>query len=76
MCGDDTTVYTSAQDNDLKARMKDGDVDGLAAQNAYLKEALETCRTQMFGLTQQVQHIQAHLSQMPLFCIFVALLRQ
>ena len=56
VCGDDTIVYASAQDSDLKARMKDSDVDGLAAQNAYLKEALETCRTQISGLTQQVQH--------------------
>lgn len=59
------------------ARMKDGDVDGLAAQNAYLKEALETCRTQIFGLTQQVQHHpKARLSQMLCSCICVAFLGQ
>lgn len=34
--------------------MKDGDTDALASQNQYLKEALETCRTQILELTQQV----------------------
>ena len=42
------------QDSDLTAKMKDGDTDALAAQNQYLKEALETCRTQILELTQQV----------------------
>ena len=42
------------QDSELTAKMKDGDTDALAAQNQYLKEALETCRTQILELTQQV----------------------
>ena len=47
-------VLSPSQDSDLTATLKDGDIDGLAAQNAYLKDALEACRTQIFELTQQV----------------------
>lgn len=43
-----------AQDSELTAKMKDGDVEGLAQQNMYLKEALEACRKQITELTQQV----------------------
>ena len=45
---------TLTQDSELTTKMKDGDTDALAAQNQYLKEALETCRTQILELTQQV----------------------
>jgi len=43
-----------AQDSELTAKMKDGDVEGLAQQNMYLKEALEACRKHITELTQQV----------------------
>ena len=50
-----TNMYVIlVQDSELTAKMKDGDTDALAAQNQYLKEALETCRTQILELTQQV----------------------
>lgn len=48
------SVMFAAQDSNLTAEMGEGDVDGLAAQNAYLRDALEACRKQISELTQQV----------------------
>ena len=48
------SVMLAAQDSDLTAEMGEGDMDGLAAQNAYLRDALEACRKQISELTQQV----------------------
>ena len=47
-------VLLAAQDRDLTAKVGDGDVDGLAAQNEYLRDALEACRKQISELTKQV----------------------
>ena len=44
----------TAQDSELIAKIKDGDVEGLAQQNMYLREAVEACRKQITELTQQV----------------------
>ena len=54
MTGSPERVLLAAQDSDLTAKMKDGDMDGLAAQNAYMRDALEACRKQISELTQQV----------------------
>ena len=48
-------VTVGAQDNELTAKMTDGDIDGLAGQNSYLRDALEACRKQISELTQQVR---------------------
>ncbi len=41
------------QDDDLGTKIPDGDLEGLASQNAYLQEALETCRKEIAGMSQQ-----------------------
>ena len=41
------------QDDDLGSKMPDGDLEGLAAQNAYLQEALETCRRDISSMSHQ-----------------------
>lgn len=41
------------QDDDLGMKVPDGDLEGLASQNAYLQEALETCRKEIAGMSQQ-----------------------
>lgn len=56
-----------AQDSELTAKMKDGDMDGLAAQNSYLRDALEACRKQISELTQQVPGKSHGMTPLPSF---------
>lgn len=44
-----------AQDDDLGSKMPDGDLEGLASQNAYLQEALETCRRDISSMSHQAR---------------------
>ncbi len=49
-------MLLNAQDADLAAAapMQDGNIDGLISQNAYLKEALDICRSDIASMSQQV----------------------
>lgn len=43
------------QGADVAVNTQDGDFDGLISQNAYLKEALDTCRSDIASMSQQVR---------------------
>lgn len=45
--------FDLAQDDDLRTKMPDGDLEGLVSQNAYLQEALETCRRDISSMNHQ-----------------------
>lgn len=46
-------IMLHVQDDELGTKVPDGDLEGLAAQNTYLQEALETCRRDIASMSQQ-----------------------
>ena len=47
--------FLAAQEDDLGTQVSSGDLNGLASQNAYLKEALEVCRAQTATMNEQAR---------------------
>lgn len=58
------------QDDDLGSKPPDGDLEGLATQNAYLQEALETCRRDIASMSHQACILYTNL-QCQMLCGFV-----
>ncbi|CAL8464737.1 g4272 [Coccomyxa elongata] len=59
-----SSLLYKLEDDDLGTKMPDGDLEGLASQNAYLQEALETCRRDISSMSHQMAELERQAEHM------------